>query len=350
MKSSAELQLGLVTGAAVVVITWLATFLLGLIPVRALGVALLSPASKAGDPFDSGWWIVWSLLGHFGGTVRFALDPNTSVEDFSQGSYDFNLTALVPLAIFVGVMVLVGMYVRRASHASIRARLVVLLVTAVVVAVVVVVAAMLGGRSVVSSQSPGDVADYSITFDAFSFFLRAFMITILSGVFAFGIVELLAPPHATALRSAMSYALWPLLIVALILPLVLGFYEVSSVPGRQMQVIGLGTLVSPAVGSAVIPMAFGAQATAGVESADLNGVASYVANRATGANLTRFLRSYSAGRIFWYAGYADCLHLPSWWPCSRSGSTRCADTSRRWACPRGSGGSRPALTSDCSPG
>ena len=303
MKSSAELQLGLVTGAAVIVITWLATFLLGLIPARALGVALLSPASKGGAPFDTGWWVVWSLLGHFGGTVRFALGPNTSVEDFGQGSYDLNLTALVPLAIFVGVMVLVGICVRRASHASIRARFLVLLVTAVIVAVVVVVVAMLGGRSVVSSQSPGGVADYSIAFDAFSFFLRAFIITMLSGLFAFGVVELLAPPHATALRSAMRYASATLVIVALVLPLVLGFYGDSSIPGRQIQVIGLGTLVSPAVGSAVIPMAFGAQATAGVERADLNAVASYVADRDAGGNLTRFLRSYSAGRIFWYAGY-----------------------------------------------
>lgn len=45
MKSSAELRLGLIAGGSVVGITWLVTFLLGLIPVHALGVALLSPAS-----------------------------------------------------------------------------------------------------------------------------------------------------------------------------------------------------------------------------------------------------------------------------------------------------------------
>jgi hypothetical protein len=307
MKSSIELRLGLLTGLAVVGITWLSTFLLGLIPSRALGVALLSPASKAGDPFDKSWWFVWSLLGHFGGTVRLAIGPNTSIEDFGQGSYDVNLTGLVPLAIFVGVMVLVGMYVRRSAHPSIRARLTTLLVTAIVVALVVAVVAMLGGHSLAGSPTSISAADYSLGFNAFSFLSRAFVITLFVGAFAFGVVGLLAPPHATALRSALSYAVMPALIVVLVLPIVLGFYGDASIPGERTRFIGLGTLVSPAAGSAVVPMAFGAQATAGVESADLGEIARYVDASATGHNLTRYLRSYSAGRIFWYAGYRGTI-------------------------------------------
>lgn len=307
MKSSADLRLGLITGGAVVTITWLGTFLLGLIPNRTLGVALLSPASKVGDPFDNSWWYVWSLLGHFGGTVRLAVGPDTSIEDFARGGYDFNLTGLIPLAIFVGVMVLIGMYVRRSAHASVRARLMTLLMTAIIVALVVAVVAMLGGHSVAGSQTSTDAADYSLGFEAFSFLLRAFVITLLVGVFAFGIVELLATPHAAALRGAMSYAVLPALIVALVLPIVLGFYGDPRVSGERTRFIGLGTLVSPAAGSAVVPMTFGAQATAGVESADLGEVAKYVDASATGHNLTRFLRSYSSGRVFWYAGYKGAI-------------------------------------------
>jgi len=94
-------------------------------------------------------------MNHFGGSVRVAVGAKESILELAEGSCSVNLTALVPLAILVGVMLLVGKYVRRMAPGDVRARLMTVLATAVTMAVVVGLVALLGGYTIASHELPG---------------------------------------------------------------------------------------------------------------------------------------------------------------------------------------------------
>ena len=57
VKGSADVRLGVIAGAATLGITWLGTFILGLIPIPILGFTVMSPASEAGGPFNYRWCV-----------------------------------------------------------------------------------------------------------------------------------------------------------------------------------------------------------------------------------------------------------------------------------------------------
>jgi len=297
LRHSANVRMGVFAGAATLGITWLGTFLLGLIPIRLLGITLLSPASGTDNPFSYHWWAVWSLLGHFGGSVWVELSPNASSTGLSQGSYSVNLTGLLPLAIFVGVMLLVGMYVRDLAPTTVRARLKVVVITAVTIAVLVGLVALLGGYTIGS-----DGGDYTVGFGVLSSFVRAFVIAFVVGAFAFGVVGLLPVPHAAALQNAARFAIIPALVVALIAPFVVGAKLSDAAGSTNRDFIAVGTLVAPAAGAAIVPMSFGSQATYGVVNADLKGRDILGGGDVGGDTVTAVLKSFSGGRIFELGG------------------------------------------------
>ena len=288
---SADVRLGAISGAAVLCMTWFGTFLLGLIPVRVLGIALLSPASRVGDPFNSHWWVVWSLLGHFGGRAWVRLGTHAGVTELSRGIYGMNLTGLVPLAIFIGVMWLVGLYVRRMAAPSVRTRLTILVIAAATMALVAGIVALLGGFAIGGN---GDA--YTVGFGAFSSVVRAFVITTAVGAFSFGVVGLLPVPHAAALQNSARFAVIPVLLVALFAPFVVAAKLSADAGSTNRDFVGVGTLAAPAAGAAIVPMSFGSQGTYGVVAADSGGL--YTPGDVSHSSMTTVLRSLYSGRMF----------------------------------------------------
>ena len=294
---TADFRLGAIAGAATLCITWLGTFFLGLIPIRFLDIALLSPGSGARDPLNYHWWAAWSLLGHFGGRAWVELGANASDTEFNQGAYSVNLTGLLPLAIFVGVMLLVGIYVKELASNNLRARLTVVIVAAATVAVVVGVVALLGGFAIGK-----DGGDYTVGFGVFSSFLRAFVITSVVGAFAFGVVELFPVPHAAALQNAARFAIIPILVVALVAPLVVGAKLSDSAGSIDRDFIAVGSLVAPAAAAAIVPLSFGSQATYGVIGSDFKGRDTPGGGDISARTVNSLLTSFYGGRVFELAG------------------------------------------------
>lgn len=323
--SDASVRIGVFVGAATLALTWLVTFVLGLIPIPLFQVTMLAPYAKSGSPFHYRWWAVWSLLGHFGGSVHLTLGVNASLLGLGKGSLSANLTGLVPLMILIGVMVLVGRYARTMFVDSLAARVKVLLSASVTMALIAGLVALLGGYTIAAASLAGGGtslgARYTVSFGVLSFLLRTLVMTLSIGAFTLGVIELLPIPHRAALKNAARFALWPALAACLVFPLVVGVYGVklaaatdSSGPGARSAFMSVATLISPAVGGAVVPMSFGSQATVGVSSADLG-----VLDKAEGAaesagvgglssivssgDVVGALKSFSAGRIFKYASY-----------------------------------------------
>lgn len=300
---------GVIVGLVAVGITWAATFLLGMIPNRPLSASLLSPAGRSDSMLDYHWWAAWSLLCHFGGSVRVA--ARSSVADLARGSYGFNVTGLVPVAIFVGVIFLVSIFVRRRASRDAAALLRMTLLAALTIAVVVAMVALIGGYTVGAHKVPGadliggDAFHYSVSFGVFSSFLRAFIISFLVGAFAFGLVERFPVPHAAALSDAARFSIAPLIVVALLFSVIAGsrWADASGSSDQWARSVyaGLASLVSPAAGAATVPMSFGAQATYGVVGARVTVVDSLYNGAAEGRTLAALLKSLSGGRILSYA-------------------------------------------------
>jgi hypothetical protein len=296
LRRAADVRLGAIAGAATLVATWFGTFLLGLIPLRPLGIALLSPAFGAGGPFDYQWWVPWSLLGHFGGSVSLQLSASAGVKGLSKGTYGINLVGLVPLMILVGVMLLVGVFVRRAAPATLRARFTIVVITAATMAVAAGIVTLLGGYTIGAAGS-----GYSVEFGVFSCTLRAFVIPFVVGAFAFGAVGLLPVPHAAALQNAARFALLPALVVALIAPLIVSVRLSDSAYWSSRDAIGLGTLLAPAAGAAFVPLSLGSQGTYGVVDADPQGLNELGAS-GIGGTVPTLLRSIYIDRLLGLAG------------------------------------------------
>ena len=143
----------LIPAVATTAIIWLGTFLLGLIPIHQLGVALLSPAIQRDDGPDNHWWAAWSLLCHFGGSVWIRRgSPLGDVANPDTLTYSVNVSSLLALLVLVGVVFLVGLYVRRTMDVTWQARLVAVVATALVMAVVAALVAVLGGESIGASS------------------------------------------------------------------------------------------------------------------------------------------------------------------------------------------------------
>jgi len=323
--SDAYVRIGVFVGAATLALTWLITFVLGLIPVPLFQVTMLAPYAKSGSPFNYRWWAVWSLLGHFGGSVHLTLGVNASLLGLGEGSLSANLTGFVPLMILIGVMVLVGRYARSMFADSLGTRLKVLLSASVTMALIAGLVAVLGGYTIAAASLSGGSASlgarYAVGFGVLSFLLRTLLMTLSIGAFTLGVVELLPVPHRAALKSAARFALWPALAACLVFPLVVGVYGVrladatdSNGPGARTAFMSVATLLSPAVGGAVVPMSFGSQATVGVSSADLSvldkaeGIAGAagvggLSSIVSSGDVVGVLKSFSAGRIFKYASY-----------------------------------------------
>jgi hypothetical protein len=321
LQSDAHVRAGVFVGVATLALTWLGSFILGLIPIPLFQMTMLAPYAKSGTLFNYRWWTVWSLLGHFGGSVHLTLGANASFLSLGAGSLSANLTGLVPLVILFGVMALVGTYARHRLVDSLSARLRVLLSASLTMALIAAVVALFGGYTIASTTILGSGTGgslgttYAVSFGAFSFLLRAFVMTLLIGAFTLGVVELLPVPHRAALKGAARFALWPALVAALVLPFIVGAYGVrlaqatnSSGPGARTAFMGAATLISPAAGAAIVPMSLGTQATVGVSNADL-GILDNVAGVAglssliSSGNIVGAIKSFSAGRIFKYADY-----------------------------------------------
>lgn len=319
LRSDINVRAGAKLGALTIGILWPATFVLGLVPIAILQVLLLGPI-RNGTPFDYRWWAVWSLLGHFGSTAHLTFGANVSFLSLGGASVDTNLTGLLPLAILVGVMVLVGNLARPHLPDALGARFTVLVAASLTMAFVAAVVALFGGHTISSGTIAGNglgssTLSYSVSFDVLSALLRTFVVTLLIGAFTFRVVELLSVPQAAAVRSAVRFAVVPALVAALIAPLVIGVYggRIAAATGTSGPIAGtaltaVSTLVSPAIGAAAIPMAFGTQATVGVSGANLGllnkaegefGLPSII----SGGDVTAALKSFSGGRIFRYAGY-----------------------------------------------
>jgi hypothetical protein len=326
LRNDVDVRAGVRLGALTVAVLWGVTFAVGLIPVAILQVTLLGPMGH-GSPFGYRWWAVWSLLGHFGGTAALTLGAGVSFLSLGGGSVNINLTALLPLAILVGIMAWVGKYARPNLPDQLKARFTVLVAASVSIAVVAAVVALFGGYTAGSTTLAGSgssaVVSAGVSFGVLSTLVRSFALTLVIGAFTLGVVQSLPVPQAAAVKLAVRFAVVPALIGALIASLVVGIYggrladatgEGSAAAGPTIAVIG--TLISPAVGAAAVPMALGTQATVGVSGANLAllGKAEGVASGLTGipsiissGDVTSALMSFSGGRIFKYAGYMGVM-------------------------------------------
>jgi hypothetical protein len=310
---------------ATTAVLWIGTYLVGLIPVHQLGVALLSPAIQNETSPDNHWWVVWSLLCHFGGSVWIRRgSPLGDLSGPESITYSFNVSGLLALLLLVGVVALIGLWVRRKTPATWQGRLVAVLATALVMAVVAALAALLGGETLGSSRliSGSSFFGYlmdqgsgraTVGFGVASTFVRAFIMTLVCASFAFGLVRLLPVPHASALRGAMGFAVIPALVVALFAPFLVVSKmadiagEARSSPGdspaETTSTYAAGTLGSPAAGAAFVPLSFGAEATLGLVDTDLSLVDGFGDDyTAAGSNIGSLLTSASGGRVFALAG------------------------------------------------
>ena len=143
---------GLAAAAVTIVVSWLAVFLLGLIPSDtvqgALGMKLLP-----GEPFSVTARLVRAVFAPWNGAVTVAT---------ARSSYRISGVLLFPALVVSAVIVGVGLVVRRLVAATMRARLTALLVAALAGSAVVALCAAVLSYSVTVGASAGERASSGV--------------------------------------------------------------------------------------------------------------------------------------------------------------------------------------------
>jgi hypothetical protein len=241
-----ELLVGLGAGVATILGCALILLLLGLIPLRVsrgfFGVWYGRPLSG---------WFADAFLAPFWGltTRRLLYGHGGPVETLRFAGPSFGA-----VLVYVGVLWAVGWQVRRRIPPTLRQRTGVLLVAGLAGGGVVAVAAAVLGHTLPTVETDSYIsAGGPVAYDPFSYFFGAFALTLLAGAFCFGVVGLLAPPWAAALRRAGALVGACFLAAGLLFPV---FVVSDGLPHAKIgQDIGLASGFSAAAGGLVVPLA-----------------------------------------------------------------------------------------------
>ena len=193
--TKAELLAGLIAGAATVFGSAVALLIVGLIPSSPLrlffGVSYMHPiAGWMADAFFSPFWGRWMSRLDYGHGLPAQLQR-------------WMTPYFGALLVFAAVVVLVGVGVRRRVESSPRGRVGTLVVAALTVGCVVAAAALLLAHTIPARETQSSFSPLRrMTFDPLTFFFGAFGLTLLLGLFTFGVVGLLRQPWRAVLRRA----------------------------------------------------------------------------------------------------------------------------------------------------
>ncbi len=241
-----ELLVGLCAGVATVLGCALVLLLLGLIPSAAIrgffGVSYGHPLSE---------WFADAFLASFWGltTRRLLYDPGGPAQTLRSVGLSFGA-----LLVFVGVLWAVAWQVRRRIPPTLRQRAGALLVAALAAAGVVAVVAGVLGHTLPTVETDNYISPGGpVAYDPLSHFFGAFALTVLAGAFCFGVVGLLSPPWAAALRRAGAFVGVGFLAAGLLFPV---FVVSDDLPHAKVaRDFGLASGFSAAAGGLAVPLA-----------------------------------------------------------------------------------------------
>jgi hypothetical protein len=241
-----ELLGGLVTGSATAFGSAVILLLLGLIPSQPLrmffGTWFRHPVSGwVADAFLSPFWGLTTRREVYPGLVD---SPTWHI----VGAASFGA-----LLVFVAVFCLIGIGVRWRVEGS-RQRASTLVVAALSVAVIVAVAAAILAHTVPGSDSGSLMSPEShTTYSLLAFFFGALALTLLVGVFCFGLAGMLRQPWRAALRRAGAFVGICFVVFGLLFP---AFVVSDNLPTASiLDDFGHTGEFSAAVGGLAIPLA-----------------------------------------------------------------------------------------------
>jgi len=302
MTQSRPLVVGLAAALAIVVLSWMAVVALSLLPGEpaqsALGMKLFRDESLALGPR-----LVRALFAPWNRAVTWTFVDSPDYSMTFSGVWFF--ASLVAIAVIAAV----GSVVRRVVDATMAARLTALVVSAVACGALLAVCAAVLTYSVTmqGGSEGGDSWTVHFAYPSGLLFLSGAGMTLLVGVFSFGVVDLLPRQFSGALRHGALYAALPCLLVGVLMPLVL---SARTIPGVELggSAFANGSRFSAGVGSAALPLAYGARATfeadAGSTSTPL--FAGYSVKDGNAkyrfARLQKYMARNDSARVTGYAG------------------------------------------------
>jgi hypothetical protein len=256
LAHSQALIVGLIAAAATLVVAWAIVLVLSLIPSEAvrggLGLQLFSV-----DPLST-----------FGRLVRAFFAPwNSALKTTEKDSpgYAFTTSGVWFFSCLIASLTVAaaGLVVRRVLTTA-RARLSALLVAALASGgLLALCAAVVHYTQTITEPSGGGGTSTFVehfTFPSGTMFLSAFFVTLLVGVFSYGVVGLLGKQFDGALRRGALYVVVPTLIAGVLLPFVVASRTVPNVQGGG-SAFWNGSRFAAGVASSSVPLAFGARAT-----------------------------------------------------------------------------------------
>ncbi len=248
--SKRELLGGLVAGSATVFGSTVILLLLGLIPSQPVrdffGTWFEHPVSR---------WIAYAFLSPFWGLVTTrSVYPEF---ELTQRWHVVGGASFGALLVFVAVLCLVGIGVRRRVEGS-RRRASTLVATALTVAVIVTIAAaVVSWAHTFTYTTQGELSGYSLevhnTYGPLAYSFGAVALTLLVGVFCFGLVGMLRQPWRTALRRAAAFVGMCFVVFGLLFPV---FVVSDNLRGAKIfDDFGNASTFSAAIGGLAIPLA-----------------------------------------------------------------------------------------------
>jgi hypothetical protein len=250
---------GFAAGLATIVASFTVLFLIGLIPSHSLWTFFAFFGSGGHDPLTGR--VSGAVLAPFNGAMHTSLRDRVGL-----GSTLWTGAAFGGMLVLFAVLWLVGRELRRRLPQSLRLRALALAVASLTVAGVTAIVAALDRFSTPSVKIPtNDGYDFmpalyhyaSVT----SFFLSALLLTLLLGVFTFGVVNLLPRPFSSVLRRAGAFVGIAFIVAGTLLPV---FVVSDGLSGaRVFEDMGRASLFSASFGGFVVPLALEAPVAVG---------------------------------------------------------------------------------------
>lgn len=265
---------GFVAGLATIVASFAVLFLIGLVPSRFLW--MLSGSGGHGSltervsgavlaPFNGSMHTSWRDVGGLGTSLRSG-------------------AAFGGMLVLFGVLCLVGRELRRRLPRALRLRALALAVASLTVVGVTAVVAALGRFSSPSVKTPssggfGFIPAMHHNASVTSFCLSGLLLTLLLGVFTFGVVSLLPRPFSSVLRRAAAFVGIVFVVAGTLLPV---FVVSDGLSGAHvLGDMGNASAFSASFGGFAIPLALEAPVSVG----QLNGSPFFATNAPVGGGL-----------------------------------------------------------------
>jgi hypothetical protein len=270
---------GFAAGLATIVASFAVLFLIGLIPSHFLWTFFGSGFFGPGGHGPLTGRVSGAVLAPFNGAMHTSWSDRVGI-----GTSLWTGAAFGGMLVLFAVLCLVGRELRRRLPQSLRLRALALAVASLTVAGVTAIVAALDRFSTPSVKTPtsdgyGFMPAMHHYAGVTSFWLSALLLTLLLGVFTFGVVNLLPRPFSCVLRRAGAFVGIVFIVAGTFLPV---FVVSDGLSGAHVfDDIGLASIFSASFGGFAVPLALQAPVSVG----QLNGSPFLSANAPVGGGL-----------------------------------------------------------------